>query len=169
MSRDDDDYDPEILDFNEELDARAARDMEEDGMPTSPLMFDTIGTGTPEMDPREFDYDEDVYALGPLDPNVLEDSSKMKKWNSFDDAIRTHNKTFAPEFYEMQREEIAAAKASAAKLAQKQKRSKNTRRKNIENMRNNNSKKGGRRKRSSARRSKRSRSRKSRRNKRSRK
>ena len=52
MSKDDDDYldDPEIVDFNEELDARAARSMEEDEIPTSPLMFGRTGRGSPEMD-----------------------------------------------------------------------------------------------------------------------
>ena len=52
MSKDDDDYldDPEIVDFNEELDARAARSMEEDEVPTSPLMFGPTGRGSPEMD-----------------------------------------------------------------------------------------------------------------------
>ena len=55
MSDDNDDYldDPEIIDFNEELDARAARSMEEDGMPTSPLMFGRTGRGSPEMDLKE--------------------------------------------------------------------------------------------------------------------
>ena len=52
MSNDDEDYldDPEIVDFNEELDARAARSMEEDEVPTSPLMFGPTGRGSPEMD-----------------------------------------------------------------------------------------------------------------------
>jgi hypothetical protein len=55
MSKDDDDYldDPEIVDFNEELDARAARSMEEDEIPTSPLMFGRTGRGSPEMDLKE--------------------------------------------------------------------------------------------------------------------
>ena len=55
MSKKDDDYldDPEIVDFNEELDARAARDMEEDGMPTSPLMFGPTGRGSPEMELKQ--------------------------------------------------------------------------------------------------------------------
>jgi len=52
MSKKDEDYldDPEIVDFNEELDARAARSMEEDEVPTSPLMFGRTGRGSPEMD-----------------------------------------------------------------------------------------------------------------------
>ena len=52
MSKKDEDYldDPEIVDFNEELDARAARSMEEDEVPTSPLMFGPTGRGSPEMD-----------------------------------------------------------------------------------------------------------------------
>ena len=52
MSKKDEDYldDPEIVDFNEELDARAARTMEEDEVPTSPLMFGPTGRGSPEMD-----------------------------------------------------------------------------------------------------------------------
>lgn len=52
MSKKDEDYldDPEIVDFNEELDARAARSMEEEEVPTSPLMFGPTGRGTsPEM------------------------------------------------------------------------------------------------------------------------
>ena len=55
MSEDDHDYldDPEIVDFNEELDARAAREMEEEEVPTSPLMFGTIGRGSPEMDLKQ--------------------------------------------------------------------------------------------------------------------
>ena len=55
MSKKDDDYldDREIVDFNEELDARVAQDMEEDGMPTSPLMFGRTGRGSPEMDLKE--------------------------------------------------------------------------------------------------------------------
>jgi hypothetical protein len=47
-----DDYkyldDPEILDFNENLDARAAQQMEEGAI--SPLMFGTTGRGSPEME-----------------------------------------------------------------------------------------------------------------------
>lgn len=52
MSKKDEDYldDPEIVDFNEELDARAARSMEEEEVPTSPLMFGRTGRGSPEMD-----------------------------------------------------------------------------------------------------------------------
>jgi len=52
MSKKDEDYldDPEIVDFNEELDARAARSMEEEEVPTSPLMFGPTGRGSPEMD-----------------------------------------------------------------------------------------------------------------------
>lgn len=53
MSRDDEEYldDPEIVDFNEELDARAARSMEEDEIPISPLMFGPTGRGmSPEME-----------------------------------------------------------------------------------------------------------------------
>ena len=55
MSKKDEDYldDPEIVDFNEELDARAARSMEEDEVPTSPLMFGPTGRGSPEMDLKE--------------------------------------------------------------------------------------------------------------------
>ena len=52
MSKKDEDYldDPEIVDFNEELDARAARSMEEEEVPASPLMFGPTGRGTsPEM------------------------------------------------------------------------------------------------------------------------
>jgi hypothetical protein len=52
MSRDDDDDDylddPEIRDFNENLDARAAQQMEEGVI--SPLMFGTTGRGSPEME-----------------------------------------------------------------------------------------------------------------------
>jgi hypothetical protein len=56
MSKDDEDYldDPEILDFNENLDARAAQQMEE-GI-TSPLMFGRTGRGSPMMD-RQSPYD----------------------------------------------------------------------------------------------------------------
>jgi hypothetical protein len=55
MSRDDEDYldDPEIIDFNENLDARAAQQMEEEEVPTSPLMFGRTGRGSPEMDLKE--------------------------------------------------------------------------------------------------------------------
>ena len=55
MSKKDEDYldDPEIVDFNEELDARAARSMEEEEVPTSPLMFGPTGRGSPEMDLKE--------------------------------------------------------------------------------------------------------------------
>jgi hypothetical protein len=53
MSRDDEDYldDPEIIDFNENLDARAAQQMEEGEI--SPLMFGRTGRGSPEMDLKE--------------------------------------------------------------------------------------------------------------------
>jgi hypothetical protein len=52
MSRDDDDYldDPEIIDFNENLHARAAQQMEEGVI--SPLMFGRTGTGSPDIELR---------------------------------------------------------------------------------------------------------------------
>ena len=55
MSRNDKDYldDPEIIDFNEKIDAREAEEMEEDEIPTSPLMFGPSGRGSPEMDLKE--------------------------------------------------------------------------------------------------------------------
>jgi hypothetical protein len=54
MSKNDEDYldDPEIIDFNEELDARAAQQMEEGEGAISPLMFGKLGRGSPAMDIR---------------------------------------------------------------------------------------------------------------------
>ena len=81
----DDDYkyldDQEIVDFNEKLDARAARDMEEDGMPTSPLMFGRIGTGSPEMElipPRKL-YSDAAKALriAGIDDSHLKDPTNL--------------------------------------------------------------------------------------------
>jgi hypothetical protein len=55
MSKKDEDYldDSEIVDFNEELDARVARSMEEEEVPTSPLMFGPTGRGSPEMELKQ--------------------------------------------------------------------------------------------------------------------
>jgi hypothetical protein len=52
MSRNNKDYldDPEIIDFNENLNARAAQQMEEGAI--SPLMFGRIGTGSPDIELR---------------------------------------------------------------------------------------------------------------------
>ncbi len=54
MSDDNENYldDPEILNFNEALDARAARVMEEGEEAISPLMFGKLGRGSPAMDIR---------------------------------------------------------------------------------------------------------------------
>jgi hypothetical protein len=84
MSNDDEDYldDPEIVDFNEELDARASQSMEEDEIPTSPLMFGTIGRGSPEMDlktPRVLyrDADKALRSEGINDDSHLKDPTNL--------------------------------------------------------------------------------------------
>jgi len=56
MNRDKRDYldDAEIIDFNEKIDAREAREMEEEEMPTSPLMFGPTGRGaSPDIELKQ--------------------------------------------------------------------------------------------------------------------
>ena len=83
MSDDNDNYldDQEIVDFNEELDARAAREMEEKEVPTSPLMFGPSGRGSPEMElipPRKL-YSDAAKALrsAGMDDSHLKDPTNL--------------------------------------------------------------------------------------------
>ena len=96
MSKKDDDYldDPEIVDFNEELDARAARDMEEDGMPTSPLMFGPTGRGlSPKIELR-------------ANRKLYSDAAKALRSEGInDDSHLKNTKAWNPKSEEQQKEE----------------------------------------------------------------
>ena len=151
--------DPEIVDFNEELDARAARDMEEDGMPTSPLMFGPTGRGmSPEMEliPLRKLYSNSAKALRSADfddshlkdpTNLALNEQQIEEENQFDEMIdRVYKATKKPvksAVRTMSKAKLPVRTMSKAKLPPK---------------------KGGTRKRSTRRRSRRSgRSRKSKR------
>ena len=157
MSKKDEDYldDPEIVDFNEELDARAARSMEEDEVPTSPLMFGPTGRGSPEM--RNISpYELSRYAGKALRNEGIKDDRHLKNTKAWHPKSEQQQKEEAEErqfdeaisnMYKEMRKPVARRKANPS------------------------SKKGGKRKRSTrsrvsrkrSRKSKRSRSRRSRR------
>ena len=156
MSKKDDDYldDPEIVDFNEELDARAAQSMEEDEIPISPLMFGPTGRGmSPEMEltaTRKL-HSDSAKALRRegIDYSHLKDPTNLvlNEQQKEEDAERQFDEAMSNMYKEMKKPVKSASRPS--------------------------SKKGGARKRSSRRGSRRSRkgkrgSRKSKRNKRSR-
>jgi len=150
MSRDNDNYldDREIVDFNEELDARVARDMEEDGMPTSPLMFGRTGRGSPEMDlktPRAL-YSDAAKALrsAGIDDSHLKDPTNLVL--NEQQKKEADEKQFDKMLDNMYKEEMKKPVKSAVRPS---------------------SGKGGKRKRSTRRRSTKKRSRRSRKSKRS--
>lgn len=150
MSKKDEDYldDPEIVDFNEELDARAARSMEEEEVPTSPLMFGRTGRGSPEMDLKE--------------PRVLyRDAAKALRSEGIDDS---HLKYPINLVLNEQQKKEADEKQFDKMLDNMYKQMKNP----VKSAVRPSSKKGGTRKRSTRRRSRKGKSRKSKRSKRSR-
>jgi hypothetical protein len=151
MSKKDEDYldDPEIVDFNEELDARAARDMEEDGMPTSPLMFGPTGRGmSPMMDLKQ--------------PRVLyRDAAKALRREGIDDShLKDPTNLVLNEQQKKEADEKQLDKMLDNMYQEMKKPAKSAVRTS--------SKKGGKRKRSTRRRSTKRRSRRSRKSKRSR-
>ena len=108
MSRDDEDYldDPEIIDFNENLDARAAQQMEEGEI--SPLMFGPTGRGSPEMELKSTRtlYRDAAKALRSADidyshlkdpTNLALNEQQIEEENQFDEMIdRVYKETKKP-------------------------------------------------------------------------
>jgi len=155
-----DDYkyldDPEIIDFNQKIEAREALDMEEEEIPTSPLMFGPTGRGSPEMELRE-------------NRKLYSDSAKaLRNEGMNDDSHLKNTKAWNPKSEEQQKEEEDERQFDEA-MSNMYKGMK----KSVKSTSGPSSNKGGARKRSSRRGSRRSRkgkrgSRKSKRNKSSR-
>lgn len=129
--------DQEIVDFNEELDARAAREMEEEEVPISPLMFGPSGRGSPVMELRP-------------DHMLFRDAAKVRRNEGFKDDKYLEKPELEP-FNEQQKKEAEDAKRFDEMIDSVYKEMKKpvARAKSP-------SKKGGKRKRSTRRRSRRS-------------
>jgi hypothetical protein len=140
--------DQEIVDFNEELDARAAREMEKEEVPISPLMFGPSGRGSPVMELRP-------------DHMLFRDAAKVRRNEGFKDDIYLEKPKLEP-FTEQQQKEAEDEKRLDEMLDNMYKEMKKPAKSAVRPS----SKKGGKRKRSTRSRVSRKRSR---RNKRSRK